>query len=332
MLNWTIEKHNLYLKFNFAISRGSATTKTNFYIRLDAHGCVGQGEVAPNERYQETPEKVLSEFAILLNNELPIIKNLDKLQTLLETYKISACLRNGIENAYIAWHCQKEKKTLQQYFDLPKSNGVSTAFTIPILPVEQMANFHLRHNLSQFSILKLKVEKNTALEAIAEIDRISDKPIIIDANESWSDVDEFIHFMSQLESYNILFIEQPLPAHKVDEYIFLKSRSPYPIWADESLTQKTDISTLKKQFHGINIKLMKSGGLSTAYKQLKQAKLYGLKTMIGCMVETSLGISQAMCLAPMADYVDLDSFLYLEEDPAKLLLTEQGKLFLIDKD
>lgn len=328
MLNWTIEKLNLYLKHNWSISRGTSTQKTNFYIKVSANGCEGLGEVAPNIRYYETPEKILSEFAMLLNNDLPLVKNIDKLLTLMATFKISQSLRNGIENAYIDWHCKKEKISVFQFLKTKKEISIPTSFTIPIMQPAQVEGFHLRYDLNKFKYLKVKIDAENGLELLKAVDKVVEQPIIIDANEAFSDVDQFISFSEKIASFNILFIEQPLPADKVEEYIFLKDRVKYEIWADESITSNPDFSLIKKQFHGINMKLMKAGGLLSGHKILKDARLYGLKTMIGCMVETTVAISNGFYLASEADYYDLDSFLYLELEPSNRVIEKGGDLFL----
>lgn len=326
MLNWTIEKLNLYLKHTWSISRGSSDQKVNFFIRVSENGITGIGEVAPNTRYNETPEKILSEFAIVLNNELPIVKDIHKLNLLLKTFKISNALKCGIEMAYLDYYIKKEKTTVYDVLKLKKPEKVNTSFTIPIMATERIEAFHLKFDLNKYKYLKVKINAETGFDMLKEINRIAENPVIVDANEAFRDVDVLLNFMEKTKDFNIVLYEQPMPSHLNDEYFYLKEHSPYRLFADESITDEPDFVRLKRQFHGINMKLMKSGGLVNGTKILKNAKLYGMETMIGCMVETSVAIKNGMYFAADANFIDLDSFLYLDNEPMGLVQEEKGEL------
>jgi L-alanine-DL-glutamate epimerase-like enolase superfamily enzyme len=324
MLNWTIEKLNLQLKFTWKLSRGSIDQKTNFYIKVSKGKYTGIGEVAPNFRYFETPEKVLSEFAMILNNELAIVRHYEDLRKLLSQFKISNALKFGIKAAYIDLHCKIEKESIYDFLGVKKQEHIHTAFTVPIMDVRRMKDFFLKNDLHRFKYIKVKVDKENALNIIREMDNITDQPLMIDANEAWKDTDELLWVLDSIKGYNIEFVEQPLPSFMEQEYMDMKERTPLPIFADESFTNDPDFAKIKRQFHGINMKLMKAGGLKNGLKLLREAKMYELKTMIGCMVETTVGIAAGMYLAAEADYIDLDSFMYLEADPMNLLKEEKG--------
>lgn len=326
MLHWTIEKLFLDLKFTWKLSRNSTSSKTNFYIKVKENNYEGIGEVAPNVRYGETPASVLSEFAMILNNELPIVKNLDQLNTLLKTFEICQSLRCGIETAYIDLICKKNNTTVFEIFNLKKTTSTPTAFTIPIMEIGQINDFFLTHNLYRFKYIKVKTDAENALEIIKEVNNITDQPLLIDANEAWTDVENLLRFIDKIKQYNIVFIEQPMPANMDDQYYYLKFQTVLPIFADESVTNDPDFVKIKRQFHGINIKLMKSGGIVAAKKQLDQAKLFGLQTMIGCMVETTVGIKNGCYFSGECDYVDLDSFMYISTDESKKITENNGIL------
>lgn len=330
MLNWTIEKKVLDLKFTWKLSRNSATTKTNFYIIVKDTECEGIGEVAPNIRYGETPESVLSEFAMVLNNELPIVRNLEQLNTLLKTFEICQSLRCGIETAYIDLQCKKKHTSVFDLFKLKKIISTPTAFTIPMMEIGKLNDFFLTHDLHRFKHIKVKIDAENAFETIKEINNITDQPLLIDANEAWTDVENLLRFIDKIKHYNIVFMEQPMPANLDDMYYYLKFQTVLPIFADESITNEPDFVKIKRQFHGINIKLMKTGGITQAKKQLEQAKLFGLQTMIGCMVETTVGINNGFYLAGECDYVDLDSFIYISNDDSKKITEKEGILNLVE--
>ncbi|MFN0048415.1 MAG: dipeptide epimerase [Cytophagales bacterium] len=326
MLHWTIEKLNLYLKHSWSISRGSTDQKTNFYISVTEKGITGIGEVAPNIRYNETPEKILSDFGIILNNDLPIVKDLDKLQNLLNTFKISNSLKCGIEMAYIDFLTKKEKTSVFQMLNLKKPTQISTAFTIPIMNPDEIERFHLKFDLNKFKYLKVKINAETGLEMLEAVNRVAEQTILVDANEAFKKADDVLKLMEATAAFDIALYEQPLPSYLDEEYYFLKENSPYELFADESITSELDFVKIKRQFHGVNMKLMKAGGLVNGAKIIKEAKLYGLKTMVGCMVETTVGIANGMYFAGEVDYVDLDSFLYLENDPSSRIQEEKGIL------
>lgn len=328
MLTWTIEKLALNLKFTWKLSRNATDTKTNFYIKVKHQNLEGIGEVAPNIRYNETPELILSEFAIILNNELPIIKNNEQLIILLETFKICQSLKAGIQNAYFDLHLKKQNITPFQYLSIKPITQIQTAFTVPIMEIGEINNFFLQHNLHRFKTIKIKVNQQTAHETTKEIQNITDAQIIIDANEDWTDVELLLQYIDKIKQYNIAFIEQPMKANYTDQYIYLKQQTVIDIFADESITTNPNFAEIKRQFHGINVKLMKTGGIIQAKQIITEANLFQLKTMIGCMVETTIGIAHALALASITNFIDLDSFLYLQNDPSNKLIENNGKIFL----
>lgn len=317
MLYWTIEKISLELKFVWKLARNSTSTKTNFYIKVKENNLEGIGEVAPNIRYGETPAAVLSEFALILNNELPIVRNLEQLNILLKTFEICQSLRCGIETAYLNLLCKKNNTSVFELFKLKKIHSTTTAFTIPVMDSANLNDFFLVHDLHRFKHIKVKIDATNAFETIKELNNITNQPLLVDANEAWTDVEALLRFIEKIKHFNIQFIEQPMPAAFEEQYYYLKLQSALPIFADESVIAEPDFIKIKRQFHGINIKLMKSGGIVAAKKMLDQARLFGLQTMIGCMVETTVGISNGFYFAGVCDFVDLDSFMYISNDDSK---------------
>src|SRR6185436_4179969 len=148
--------------------------------------------------------------------------------------------------------------------------------------------------------IKIKVNDENALDAVSHVGQFCEQPLIIDANEAFKDVERCIYFLERIKKRHIEFIEQPMAASMVDESIYLKKYSPFTLFADESITNEADFSQLRRMFDGVNMKLMKAGGYLNGIKLLKEAKKAGMKTMIGCMVETTLGISSAMHLCSLA--------------------------------
>ncbi len=327
MLTWTIEEKILPLKFNWKISRNSSTEKKNFFIKVSEGKFSGTGEVAPNVRYGETEEIIREQFSLFLKSCTPEDFQAGFPEKIIDSLNLAHSLRFGIESAYIHLLCNKESKTPAGFLDLELPAEVATSFSVPILEINEIKDFIAP--LKRFSSLKIKVNQETALDMVREVVRYSDQKLRIDGNEAWTDVNELLDFIGKIKDYNIEFLEQPMPSKFNEEYCFLKDKCPFDLIADESIEDQADFTGLKKQFHGVNMKLMKAGGYLNGLKILKEARQHGLKTMIGCMIETSLGIYSAMNLADKVDYLDLDGFLIIKEDPFKLVEECNGLLKIL---
>jgi glutamate racemase len=207
-------------------------------------------------------------------------------------------------------------------------SSVKTSFSIPIMEVGKVEAFIKENNLSRFSVLKVKVNRDNAHDFCQEILRLTDVPLRVDANESFTSAAEAMKFLETFSNIKRMeFLEQPLHSTQHEEALELKKHSPVFLMADESVTKEDITSYYPERFHGINVKMMKAGGYMRAVKQLRQAKLLGLKTMLGCMVETSLGISSALNISGGVDFFDLDGCLLIKNDPYKLVSEENGKIF-----
>src|SRR5690606_25977226 len=130
-----------------------------------------------------------------------------------------------------------------------------------------------------------------------EVARLTSAPLLVDGNEAWQDPDELLALLPELQKLRVEVVEQPLPAALADAYRYLKPQSPIKLLADESVTDQADFEELARQFHGINVKMMKARCYFNGLQLLRQAKQHGLFTMVGCMIESSLGISSAMQIA-----------------------------------
>ncbi len=327
MINWTIEEKHLTLKYNWKISRSESVTKNNFFLQISDGTNSGSGEVAPNIRYGETPQLVKDQFDFFLKNGASGIKSLDDLQNLLNFTQICNSLRFGIESAYIHFLSKIQNLPVYSFLGLDEPKNIFTAYTLPIMQIGEIQTFYKQHQLERFKYLKLKINSENGFDLLKEVRKLSSQTIMIDANESWQNVEELIIFLEKIKKDNIVFVEQPLPYNFEEEYKYLKQNSTFDIFADESITDKADFNIIREQFHGINMKLMKSGGYLNGIRLLKDARKHGLKTMIGCMVETSLGISSAMNLCSLTDYNDLDGFFVIENEPFNLITEKKGQLF-----
>lgn len=307
-MSYNLLKVKLDLKVSWKISRNDSTHKENFI--LNHRGC--ESEVAPNIRYGETPERIEKEFQELINNPKDFNPNW------------SNSFKNAVNNVRLKESCGG---FLYDCLKLKKKNKVLTSFSIPIMELEEVQNYLKINN--QFEIYKLKVCGPKGIDLLDEVCRYTNKKIRIDANEGFKSLEEYLQFEELIKEYNIEFIEQPFSASMTSEYIELKKISRFEIIADESVEEDFDGELFQQMFHGVNIKLMKAGGIEEGIKLLKKARKYNLKTMIGCMIETSLGISEAFLLASLCDYCDLDGALLIKNDPyAKLFTLKDGYLEL----
>ncbi len=223
------------------------------------------------------------------------------------------------------------KRTKQPVYDFIglgfRENRYVTSFTIGIDTPEVIRKKVLAADA--FPILKMKVgvsADKASLEALRDV--APTKIVRVDANEGWDTKEQALEMINWFaRDRHIQFIEQPMPASTpVKDWIWLKQRSPLPIFGDESYHLARDAEQAAECFHGVNVKLVKTGGINAAVDALRSARKLGLKTMLGCMIETSILISASAHLAALCDYLDLDGNLLITNDPYVGVKAEQGVL------
>lgn len=331
MMEWSIEELHLPLKFNWKISRSETTYKENLIVKIKVDDLDGIGEVAFNVRYGENKEAILKEFEEFRRDFPQTIHSVEEVMEFCSERELSMSLRFGIESAFVHYLAKASEKSVSELLGVPNITSVKTSFSLPILPAQEISEFIKTYNLERFESLKIKINKENAVSATNKLLEVYPGKIRIDANESWQKAQDVLDFLSQLDSLDrVEFLEQPLQANCHDEAIVLKEKSPVLLMADESVTHQEISDYYVERFHGVNIKLMKTGSYMRAVRQLREAKKLGLKTMLGCMVETSLGIVSAINIAYGVDFLDLDGHLLLQQDPYNLVLEEKGKLFKSD--
>ncbi|MBK24979.1 MAG: hypothetical protein CME70_13360 [Halobacteriovorax sp.] len=328
MLNWTIEKIDLPLRYTWKIAHGSTNTKTQYFVTVECDGLSGKGEVALSTRLQESDSLVENGFKKFMEADPSKFTTLEELLKVVGSIDLPNSLKFGIESAFVHYLANLSEQSVHQVLGLNTLNTVNTGYSLPILETGEISEFVKKHNLDRFHALKIKVDQNNAVEKVKELAKVFRGNLRIDANESFENADQVIKFIEDLgPNMPIEFLEQPMPADKHEDYLYLFDKSEVDIMGDESVTS-TDITEYHaERFHAVNIKLQKAGGYLKAMKQIREARELGIKTMLGCMVETSLGISCALNLAFGVDYFDLDSFLFLEKDPFELVTEEKGRLF-----
>ena len=328
MFTWTIKEIVLPLKFTWNISRNSSDTKRNFIVEVKNGSISAQGEVAFNVRYGESRELILEKFEEFKNNAPNDFNGVESLVAYLESTDLPQSLKFGIESSFVHYVSILSGKTVSQLMGVNTVSSVKTSFSIPIMDTGKLAQFIEENKLHRFSVLKVKVNKENALDFCSEVLKLTKVPLRVDANESFESARQTLKFLEEFpDRKRIEFLEQPLAASMHEEALELKKYVDVLLMADESVTKEEVNDYHAERFHGVNIKMMKAGGYLKAIKQLRQAKVLGLKTMLGCMVETSLGISSALNISGGVDFYDLDGSLLIKEDPFKLISEENGKIF-----
>ncbi|MCX6183145.1 MAG: dipeptide epimerase [Bacteroidetes bacterium] len=326
MIQISLTEQKLELRFTWKIARGAADFKRNFFVKISDGQFDAIGETAPNVRYGESAEMIVEQFESLQRNGLQEITNHNELMVLFN--KVATCnsLRFGIESAFINYWCKRDGISVEKYLGIAPAKEIYTAFTMPIMHIGEMCSFYEEHELQRFKYLKLKINAENGQEALKEISQVAHQQIMIDGNEAFTNADEVLKYIEFLKNYPILFLEQPMPSKNVEDYKYLKPKSKMLIMGDESITDAPDMDAIAQQFHGVNMKLQKAGGYVNGLRILNEARKRNLKTMIGCMVETSVGIGSAMKLCAGVDFIDLDGFMILKEDPFQLIQEKNGEL------
>jgi L-alanine-DL-glutamate epimerase-like enolase superfamily enzyme len=232
----------------------------------------------------------------------------------------------AIDIALMDWVGQKLGIPLCTYFGLDPKDTPLTTFSIGIDTPE--ITKQKTREAADFPILKVKVGLATDEATIEAVRSVTSKPLRVDANEGWKDKEEAVRKINWLEKMGVEFIEQPLPAEMIDETRWVRGRVHMPIIADEACQRASDIPKLKDAYDGVNVKLDKSGGMLEAHRMIQVAKALGMKTMLGCMVSSSVTVTAAAHLSPLVDYADLDGNLLISNDPFHGVLVEKGKLVL----
>ena len=326
-----VKTRRLFLKDTWTISRNSSDFKDNVFVKIEKDGVTGYGEAGPNVRYGENAQLTTDRIEQLR----PILEKsnlwhfVDLKTAIFEGITDQNCARCALDIAIMDWVGKKLGVPLYQLWGLDKSKTPLTSYSIGIDTIDVIKR--KVREADKYPILKVKVGKENDEEIIQAVRSITDKPIRVDANEGWKSKEVALEKIKWLKQQGVEFIEQPMPAHMLEETKWLRERIDMPVVADEAVKTASDIPKLAEAYDGINIKLMKAGGVQEAMRMIQLAKAMNMKIMLGCMIESSIAISAAAHLTPLVDWADLDGNLLLAEDPFRGVTVEQGKLILNDQ-
>jgi L-alanine-DL-glutamate epimerase-like enolase superfamily enzyme len=305
----------LPLRHTFTISRESTDVQPTLVVELTDGKHQGYGEATTNSYYGMTLDKMRSGLEAVR----PIVESLTELNPPALWELVAPQLRDCPfalcaldQAAYDLWGKQ-QGKPVYELWGLSTEHVPQSNFTIGIDTIEVMVA-KLRE-MPGWPIYKIKLGTPHDLKIVQELRQHTDAVFRVDANCGW-DVDKAVALSHELKKLNVEFIEQPLPAGDWTGYSRLVRESVLPIIADESCITESDVAACSGFFHGINIKLVKCGGLTPARRMITQARRLGLKVMVGCMTESTVGISAIGQLLPLLDYVDMDGAALLASDIA----------------
>lgn len=310
----TFQFFELPLKHPFTISRYTVNIQKTVVVCISDGTISGFGEATVNPYYHSTVEKLTQSLSKIQKN---ISLNLDlhpkdfwnQIAPLLKDDYFALC---AVDLAYWDFYAQKNKKTVRSFWADTNVKTPLTSYTIGIDAIEVMKQKIIE---MPWPIYKIKLGTDHDIQIIEQLRKTTDALFRIDANCAWNAI-QTIENSKILKELNVEFIEQPLPASDFEGMKLVRQQSVLPVIADESCQREEDVLICTNYFHGINIKLMKCGGITPALRMIETARKNNLEIMAGCMTESTVGISGLAQIAPLLDYLDADGALLLAEDIA----------------
>ena len=298
--------YELQLRHTFTVASYSRTVTPDVQVEISWEGVTGYGEASMPPYLGQSVESVC--------------RFLDKvdLSQFSDPFRIEDLVGKLIgEPWYRIW-------------GLDPGKAPSTTFTIGI-DTEEVVREKTLEAAGKFNILKVKVGLDTDQEMIRAIRSVTDVPLAVDANQGWKDREKALEEIFWLREQGVVMVEQPMAKERLDDNAWLTERSPLPIFADESIQRLADIPSIQGAYSGINIKLMKCTGMREGWRMAQMARALGMKVMVGCMTETSCGISAAAQFSPYVDFADLDGNLLISNDRFDGVKVIDGRLSLPDR-
>jgi L-alanine-DL-glutamate epimerase-like enolase superfamily enzyme len=323
--------YNLNLSEVFTVSSNSRTKTEAIFIELSYHDYIGYGQASfPPYMKEKRDDNLVFLSKIDLSgfqepfNISEIHQYLDNIDTSCQPSKAA------IDIAFYDLIGKLNSVPVYQLFNLRNDKKISTSFTIGMGNDDFVLN--QLEKAKNYPILKIKLGSDNSLNKhiIQLIRKKSSQSIIVDFNQAFKNVDDALNIIDFLSVNNVLLVEQPLSVEMEENYLILKHKSNLPIFGDESIQDINDLKNKSELFHGINIKLMKSGGISKAYEMVQVAKEKNLKLMLGCMTESIVATTAAAHIASLFDFIDIDGHQLINNDPFKGISIKDGEVFLKD--
>lgn len=317
-----LRDYNLQLKHTFTISRESIDFQPSLIVELKSDGFSGFGEATSNPYYKTTVPVMMQDLEAIRNriesteDETPETF-WSRIYPFLKHNMFALC---ALDLAYNDWYARKKGKKLYELWGYSPDKNPMTDYTIGIASIEKMV---AKMKELPWPIYKIKLGTQEDIAIVKELRKHTDAIFRIDANCGWG-VDETINNAIELKKLGVEFLEQPMKADDWEAHKEVYKHSVLPVIADESCIIEEDVAKCHNYFHGVNVKLVKCGGLTPGKRMIEEAKKLGLKTMVGCMTESTVGISAIAHLLPQLDYVDMDGALLLAQDIATGVTIKNG--------
>jgi len=326
-LKFSFKPYELQLTHTFTIASNSRTTTAVMLTQIEWEGVIGYGEASMppylGESHQ-TATKFLSSLDLLQ------FKDPFRLEEILE-YVDAVMPGNCAAKASvdIALHDLVGKLLNQPWHRIwgySAEKTPSTSYTIGMAKGDEVVS--KTKEATSFKILKVKIGGGNDEEMIKSVRTVTNVPLCVDVNQGWKDRQEALDKAHWLKEQGVVFIEQPFDKHNFDDTAWLTQHSPLPIMADEALQRIGDLEKIHGVYSGINCKLMKCTGMREAHKIIEMARSLKMKTLMGCMTETSCAVSAAAQLSPIVDWADLDGNLLISNDVFEGMKVVEGKIVL----
>jgi L-alanine-DL-glutamate epimerase-like enolase superfamily enzyme len=323
----TYQPFEILLKHTFTIAKFSRNSTPVMLIKVEHQGYTGYGE-ASMVPYMGESFETANEFLSMVDARQfsypfdfsSIINYLDSIAP------GNPAVKAGIDIALHDLDGKLQNKPCWQLLGSDPLKMPATSFTIGIDTPEVI--IQKVKEAPDCKIIKVKLGRDSDRELIKTIRSVTDKPLFVDANQGWTDLQQSLDLTHWLHEQGVLLIEQPMLKTDPDSNAWLTERSPIPIIGDESVQRFADVAKAKGVYHGINIKLMKSAGMYEAQQMITKARQLDLKIMIGCMTETSCAALAGIALAPQCDWADLDGPFLISNNPYSMPEFVDGKWVL----
>ena len=320
--------YELQLQHTFTVSSYSRTTTPGVQVEIEYQGYTGYGEASMPPYLGQSVDSVTSYLSKVNLRQFADPFCLDDIEEYLDSLSPGDSAAKAAVD--IALHDLIGKMLGAPWYIIWGYNPAkapSTTFTIGI-DTPEVVREKTVECAGKFNILKVKVGLDTDKQMIETIRSVTSVPLAVDANQGWTDRFKALDMIYWLREHGVVLVEQPMAVNRIEDLVWLNERSPLPIFGDESIQGVDDVRRAVGVFKGINIKLMKCGGLRNAHKMVDIARALGLKVMVGCMTETSCAVSAAAQLSPAVDFADLDGNLLITNDLFTGVTVEHGKLTL----
>jgi L-alanine-DL-glutamate epimerase-like enolase superfamily enzyme len=313
----------LQLRHTFRLARGDSDSRRVLVVEIEHDGLIGRGEAAPIARYGQDAASA----ARATERMVARMGDPRAFESVAARVAVAGepAAEAAIDMALRDLAGKRLGVPLYELMGIDPSSMPVTSFTIG-MDTPEIVEQKVRE-AAGFKVLKVKMGSKDDQKVLETVRSLTDCPVRVDANEGWA-LEDALARLEWLQEMGVELVEQPLPADQLTEMRELKKQSPLPLIADESVGRADDIPRLAEAFDGINIKLMKCGGLGEALQMIHVARAHGMSIMLGCMVESSLAITAAAHIAPLVDYADLDGNLLITNDPFIGAEVREGKLVL----